>query len=111
MKRELPHDVCGDLMYETLMFCWQMVSSNRTVAMTSFAMSSAVVDMIAALTPRDVRAIADRQRSAVQVRWNSDHGFWRDMLQTALDADEGRLSTLHLHAKLMLVGELVSALD
>lgn len=107
----LPSDLSGDLMYETLMFCWQMVGANRTVAQTSFGMSPSVVDLISELTPQDVRGIAGRQSSAVQIRWDTNIRFWQELLQAALSADDARLAALQLHAKLLLVGGLVHALD
>lgn len=57
--RGLPVGIAEDLMYETLTLCWQMAGSSRNVAMSAFAMSPAVVDMIASLTPRDVRDRTD----------------------------------------------------
>lgn len=107
----LPSDLSEELMYETLMFCWQMVGANRTVAQSSFGMSPPVVDLISALTPQDVRGIAGRQVSAVQVRWDMNIRLWQDLLQAALSEDEGRLGMLQLHTKLMLVGGLVRALE
>lgn len=107
----LPSGLSEELTYETLMFCWQMVGANRTVAQTSFGMSLPVVDLISALTPQDVRGIAGRKSSAVQVRWDTNISFWKELLQAALVADEGRLAALQLHAKLMLVGGLVRALE
>lgn len=106
----LPSDVTEDLMYETLMFCWQLVSSHRTVAMTVFAMTPGVLELVADLTPKDVRNIAARQGSALQVRWSADADFWRSWLQAALDADMDRLASLQMHAKTRLCGELVRAL-
>lgn len=106
-----PEEIAEDLMYETLMFCWQLVSASRDAAMSAFGMSPAVADMIAALKPRDVREIARRQHGAAQVRWELDQGFWHESLRAALDADEGRLAALHLHAKHVLLSELVSTLD
>ncbi len=106
-EQMLPASFAESLMYETLMFCWQMVGASRTVGMSAFAMSSAVIEIVAALAPHDVREIAERQYSAVKVRWSTDAGFWQDFLKSAIGADEERLAGIHLRAKLMVMGQLV----
>lgn len=103
----LPSGVSEELMYETLMFGWQIVGSNRTIALTSFAMSPAVAETIAALTPKSIREIAGRQWSSVEIRWADDIEFWRELLGAAIAANEEELAALHLHAKLTVLGELV----
>jgi hypothetical protein len=102
----LPIAVSEELMYETLMFCWQMAGANRAVALTSFAMSPAVADTIAALTPREVRHIAARHHASIQIRWANDVWLWQELLQAALRADDEELAVLHLHGKLILFGAL-----
>lgn len=103
----LPSGVSEELMYETLMFGWQIVGSNRTIALTSFAMSPAVAETIAALTPKSIREIAGRQYSSIEMRWVDDVEFWRELLHAAIAANEEDLAALHLHAKLVVLGELV----
>jgi hypothetical protein len=104
----LPRGSSEELMLEVLMFAWQAARQDRTVALMAFAMSSSVAEIIAGLTPRQIRTIATRENHFVQIRWSSNLAFWRDLLIAALDGDEETLAVLHLHAKLMLCGELIS---
>ena len=96
-------------MLEALMFAWQTARQDRTVALMAFAMSSSVAEIIAGLTPRQIRTIATRESQTVQVRWASDLNFWQDLLMAAKEGDEKHLAALHLHAKLMLCGAFLVA--
>lgn len=107
MWNGLPSGVSEELMHETLMFGWQIVGSNRIIALTSFAMSPSVAEMIAALTPKSIREIAVRQCSSIEIRWGNDVEFWHDLLHAAVTANEEALTALYLHAKLVVLGELV----
>lgn len=98
-RGELPGDASEVLMYETLMFCWQMVGANAMVARSSFAMSEAVADMIAGLTPKDVRDVATRHHATIGIRWANDCWFWRRVLEAALRADNDEIAVLYRHGK------------
>jgi len=100
----LPKEPSEHLMLETLMFAWQTARQDRTVALMAFAMSSSVAEIIAGLTPRQIRTIATRESHTVQIRWASNLPFWHDLLMAAQEDDEKQLAALHLHAKLMLCG-------
>ena len=99
LRGELPGDASEVLMYETLMFCWQMVGANAMVARSSFAMSEAVANMIAGLTPKDVREIATRYHASIRMRWANDCWFWRKILEAALRADNDEIAVLYRHGK------------
>jgi hypothetical protein len=103
---KLPGEVCEQLMHETIMFAWQTARWDRTVARLALAMSPPVVDVIAGLTPQQVRVIATHESNAIGVRWEDDLEFWRDMLIAANAGNVRRLAELHLHAKLLLCAEL-----
>ncbi|HWS63297.1 MAG TPA: flagellar transcriptional regulator FlhD [Steroidobacteraceae bacterium] len=94
-------------MLETLMFAWQTARQDRTVALMAFAMSSSVAETIAGLSPRQLRMIANRDSHSAQIRWASNLAVWQDLLTAAQAGDEKGLAALHLHAKLMLCGEMV----
>lgn len=101
-----PHEASEHLMHETIIFAWQTARWDRTVAQMSLGMSPPVAELIAALTPRQIRAIAARESQGIRVRWADDSRFWRDLLVAAKAQDDERLAELHLHAKLLLCGEL-----
>lgn len=74
-------------------------------------MSPSVTDVIGALTPQQIRAIATRESQAIRVRWANDPQFWRDLLIAAEAGDQKGLAALHLHAKLSLCSELAQLSD
>lgn len=92
-------------MHETIMFAWQTARWDRTAAQISLGTSPSVTDVIAALTPQQIRVIATREAQAVRVRWANDSQFWRDLLVAANAADQKGLAALHLHAKLSVCSE------
>lgn len=103
----LPGEASELLMLETLMFAWQTARWNRMVALVSFGMSPSVADVIAMLSPQQVRSISARAHHCVEVRWSNDLQFWRDLLVAAAARDEEKLGELHLLAKLLYCGGLV----
>lgn len=102
----LPLETSEHLMHETTMFAWQTARWDRTVAQMSLAMSPSVVAIVAGLTPQQIRAISTREKRAVRIRWAADAQFWRDLLMAAEARNNERMAALHLHAKLLLCGEL-----
>jgi hypothetical protein len=108
-KREsngLPDDSSAELMQETMMFAWQTARWDRLAAQFLIGMSSRVANVIAALTPQQVRTIAAREPHAVRIRWGDDAAFWRDLLSAASMADHQRLAALQLTGKLRICSEL-----
>lgn len=104
----LPHGASEHLMHETTMFAWQTARWDRTVAQMSLGMSLSVAEVVAALTPQQIRALATRESQGIQVRWADDPRLWRDLLLAAKAGDEEKLAELHLHAKLSLCSELLA---
>ena len=104
----LPPDLADHLMHETLMFAWQMARWDATVALMSFGMPPSVTPVIAALTPHQIRAIATRESGSLQIRWSGNVPFWRDLLIAAQAAKHEKLAALHLEAKLLLCGHVIS---
>ena len=102
----LPDDSSAELMQETMMFAWQTARWDRSTAQLLLGMSSGVANIIAALTPQQVRTIAAGQPHAVRVRWGDDPWFWRDLLCAASRSDQQRLAALQLTGKLRICSEL-----
>lgn len=103
----LPREASEHLMHEAIMFAWQTARWDRTVAQVSLGMARPVAELIAALTPQKIRAIAARESQGIRVRWANDGRYWRDLLVCAKAGDDEKLAELHLHAKLLLCSELV----
>ena len=102
----LPPEASKILMHEAMMFAWQLVGSDRTTAMMAFGILGRVTEIIAELTPKDIREIATREHSAITIRWADDVKLWREFLVAANAGDDNRLAALHLQVKLLLCGDL-----
>ena len=76
----LPPKLFEDLALETLLFARQAAREDVNVAIAMFAMTLAVVRLIASLTVSQVSAIALRNASQVRVRWDNHPDFWHDLL-------------------------------
>lgn len=107
----LPEDSSAELMQETLMFAWQTARWDRLAAQFLLGMSFRVANIIAGLTPQQVRTIAEREPQAVRIRWGDDPVFWQDLLSAASMADYQRLATLKLTGKLRICSELTDIHD
>lgn len=102
----LPPEASSKLMHEAMMFAWQLVSADQTTAIMSFGMFAPVAQIIAELTPKDIREIAIRDHSAITLRWADDVQLWREFLVAAKAGDDNRLAAVHLQVKLLLCGDL-----
>jgi hypothetical protein len=107
----LPDDSSAELMQETMMFAWQTARWDRLAAQFLLGMSSRVANIIAAMTPQQVRTVAVRDPHAVRIRWGDDPMFWRDLLSAASRADHQRLAMLQLTGKLRICSELADIRD
>jgi hypothetical protein len=107
----LPEDSSAELMQETLMFAWQTARWDRLAAQFLLGMSYRVTNVIAGLTPQQVRTIAEREPQAIRIRWGDDPLFWQDLLSAARMADYQRLATLQLTGKLRICSELTDIHD
>jgi hypothetical protein len=79
-----------------------------SVARLSLGMSTGVVGLMAALTPQQLAVISARHWGVLRLRWHDQPDFWARLLVAARDDDEEALSEIHLHAKLLLSGELLA---
>lgn len=107
----LPDDASAELMQETMMFAWQTARWDRLAAQFLLGMSFRVANIIAGLTPQQVRTIAAGEPHAIRIRWDDDPLFWRDLLSAASMADHQRLATLQLTGKLRICSELADIRD
>ena len=105
-----PHDwpasVSEQLMNETLIFAWHTAKWDKGVARLSLGMSPVVAELIAALTPQQLARISTRHSGAFRLRWQDDSDFWTRLLVAAGVGDDEGLADIHLHANLLLCGEL-----
>jgi hypothetical protein len=95
-----------DLALETLLFARQAAREDLNVAKVMFAMTSAVVRLIASLTVSQVRAIAFGNASQLRVRWDDDPEFWCDLLVACRAGDERAIEAIRRQGKLLFCGEL-----
>jgi hypothetical protein len=105
--RETPGSVPVDLMQEILIFAWHTVKWDQRIARLSLGMAPAVAELIGALTPGRLAIISDNYRGALYLRWYNQPDFWSRLLIAARDNDEEILAETHLHAKLLVAGELI----
>jgi hypothetical protein len=103
-----PTNLAEPLMQETLIFAWHSVKWDRRVAHLSLGMSPAVSDIIAGLSPQQLSDISHGQSGELRLRWQDNADFWSQLLRTVRSGDRSRLDEIHLHAKLLLCGELIS---
>jgi hypothetical protein len=96
-----------DLMQEMLIFAWHTVKWDQRIARLSLGMAPAVADSIAALTPGQLTIISDNYRGALCLRWYNQPDFWSRLLIAARDRNDAILAEIHLHAKLLMAGELI----
>jgi hypothetical protein len=104
-----PETVSEPLMGELLVFAWHTVKWDRRVARLALGMVPGVAEFIAALTPHQLDRIAADNCRALRLRWQDDAAFWTRLLEAARDDDEETLADIHLHAKLLLSGELIGS--
>jgi hypothetical protein len=103
-----PASVSEQLMNEALIFAWHTAKWDRGVARLSLGMSPVVAELIAALTPQQLATISAKHSGVLRLRWQDDPQFWTRLLAAARGGDEEVLSDIHLHANLLLCGELGS---
>jgi hypothetical protein len=105
--RERLGGVPVDLMQEMLIFAWHTVKWDQRIARLALGMAPAVAGSIGALTPGQLAIISDNYRGALYLRWHNQSDFWSRLLIAARDNDEDILAEIHLHAKLLMAGELI----
>ena len=103
-----PASVSEQLMNEMLIFAWHTAKWDRGVARLSLGMSPVVTELMAALTPQQLARVSAQHSGALRLRWQNDSEFWTRLLVAARDGDEEALADIHLHANLLLAGELIA---
>lgn len=104
----LPANISQALMSETLIFAWHTARWDWRVARLSLGMLPAIATLIAGLTPQQLARVSKEHSSALRLRWDDHPDFWTRLLLATRDGDEEVLAEIHLHAKLLLCGELIS---
>jgi hypothetical protein len=103
-----PPEVAADLMQATLIFAWHSAKWDRRVPRLALGMLPSVAESIAALTPQALAAVASRASGALRLRWQDYPEFWVHLLMAARADDQEVLEEIHLHAQLLLSGELIA---
>lgn len=103
-----PAAVAGQLMSEVMVFAWHTVKWNAKAAEFVLGMVPGVGEIVAGLTPQQLDAVSGLRSGALRLRWQEDLDFWARLVQAARDGDEAALADIHLHAKLLLSGALLS---
>ena len=92
---------------EGLVFAWHMARWDRGVARLVLGMVPPVVEIFRELTPQELDAVSGLHGGALRLRWHEDQEFWTRLVSAAWDGDREALADIHLHAKLLLSGELM----
>jgi hypothetical protein len=103
-----PAPISQDLVSETLIYAWHTAKWNWRVARLALGMSPVVATLISGLTPQHLARVPREHSGELRLRWADDKYFWTRLLIAALDNEEEVLAEIHLHAKLLLCGELIS---
>jgi hypothetical protein len=100
----LPPKLFEDLALEILLFARQAAREDASVAKVMFAMTPAVVRLIASLTVSQVRAIAVANAGQLRVSWDNDPEFWGELLVACRSPDEKALAAIRRQGKLLFLG-------
>ena len=104
-----PSEIADPLAQELLIFAWHTVRWDERVARLLLGMSSEVGETLSRLSPRRLTEIGPVARRELRLRWQQDTAFWELLLTAALKDSRQALSEVHLHAKLLVCGELFAA--
>jgi hypothetical protein len=103
----IPPKLLEDLALETLLFARQAAREDASLAKVMFAMTPAVVRLIASLTVSQMRAIAVANAGQLRVCWGNDPEFWGELLVACRADDEKALAAICRQGKLLFLGEPV----
>lgn len=92
---------------EVLVFAWHTARWNRRVAPLVLGMVPSVVEIFRGLTPQELDAVSGLQGGTLLLRWQEEQEFWARLVRAARDGDDEAVADIHLHAKLLLSGELM----
>jgi hypothetical protein len=102
-----PAEVAGRLMSEVLVFAWHTAKWDTKVARLVLGMLQGVGEIVRGLAPQQLDAVSRLRSGALHLRWQEDQEFWARLAQAARRGDGEALADIHLHAKLLLSGELM----
>jgi hypothetical protein len=103
-----PPDIVSQLMSEVLVFAWHTARWDRRVARLVLGMVPGVGELVRELTPQHLDAVSRRRSGALRLRWLEEMDFWTRLVEAARHDDETALADIHLHAKLLLSGDLMA---
>lgn len=101
-----PPKMAGELMRAALMLAWPTAREDRHASRLLFGMSSAVADLVGALTAPVIESIASRHSRELRPRWEDLPMFWESLLAAAQSSDEMRLREVHLYSLQVVASEL-----
>jgi hypothetical protein len=104
-----PGEIADPLAQELLIFAWHTVRWDERVARLLLGMSPEVGETLSRLSPQRLTEIGPVARRELRLRWQQDTAFWELLLTAALKDSRQALSEVHLHAKLLICGELLAA--
>jgi hypothetical protein len=104
-----PGDLAEPLLQELLIFAWHTVKWDARVARLLLGMSPQVAESLAGLSPQRLTELGQEAAGELRLRRQEDHEFWGSLVTAALKNSRQALSDVHLHAKLLLCGELLAA--
>jgi len=104
-----PTEIGEHLMNETLMFVWHIVQSDSRGAVHIVGMSPDVSAIVAGLSAHELRDIAAQNAGEIEPRWRDSPHWWGALLAAAISDDQLALADIHLQAKLLLCGVLLSS--
>ncbi len=103
-----PSELASQLTSEVLVFAWHTAKRDAKVAPLVLGMVPGVGEIVRGLTPQQLEAVSRLRSAALRLRWQEDVKFWSRLVKAAQEGDEAALTDIHLHAKLLLSGELMA---
>lgn len=100
-------DAAQKLTNEVLVFAWHTARWDRRVARLVLGMVPSVVEIFRGLTPQELDAVSGLRGGTLRLRWQEEQEFWTRLVRAARDGEMEALVDIHLHAKLLLSGELM----
>jgi hypothetical protein len=89
-----------------LAFAWHVANCNRLAARVLFATPDALIELLAAASPAQVRRIAVDYAGLLMPRWPTNPGFWPELERFAHDDDQARLHNVTLLGTQLIAAQL-----
>jgi hypothetical protein len=90
----------------TLTFAWHLTRAQPVAARVLLGIPPACVTLIAALTLRQIHALAERHPHWLRPRWPSQREWWRALLAAAAAGEPRALERARLHGLTLLAAEV-----